>query len=60
MIEPRRHACFPLEARESVRISGEFCRKHFDGHRAVQPCVMRAVHLTHAAFAELGEDLVRP
>jgi hypothetical protein len=30
-----------------------------DRDRAIQACVVGAIHLAHAAFTELGDDLVR-
>ena len=47
-----------LEARDPIRIGRERFLKDLDGDLAVEPRIVGAVHLAHAAFAQLGHDLV--
>ena len=48
-----------LEAREGLRVLGEVPRQHLDGDVALELRVPCPVDDTHAALAELREDLVR-
>ena len=47
-----------LEARERFGVCGKMLRQHLDRHLAVELGVAGAEDLAHAAFAELGGDLV--
>jgi hypothetical protein len=49
---------FALKPREPIVISGDRGRQDFDRDLVFQLRVRRAKHLPHAAFAELGGDLV--
>jgi hypothetical protein len=49
-----------LETRSAVRVGTDVRRKYLDVDRAIEAGVAGAVDLTHAAFAQLLEDLVRP
>ena len=59
MVERREDFCFPLKPREAVRIAGHRGGQHFDRHRPLQIVVGGAVHLAHAAGANLRGDFVR-
>ena len=50
---------FALEPLLQVWIRRDMLGQDFDGDRAVQAGVAGFVHLTHAAFAECGDDLIR-
>jgi hypothetical protein len=52
------HLSLALEARHALRILREPLRQHLDRHVAIQIGVSSAVDCAHAAFAELGGDLV--
>ena len=43
----------------ALRVGGERLRQDLDGDVAIELRVARAIHLAHAAFAQLGEDLIR-
>ena len=58
MMELGEELRFALEPRQALFVLGEFSRKDFDRDLALQPGVGRAVDLPHAAFAQLGGDLV--
>ncbi len=49
---------FPLEPIKAIRIVRERLRKDFERHVSVELGVPRSIHLAHAAFADLGGDLV--
>src|SRR5262249_51183656 len=46
------------EAGQRFRAHREPRRQHLEGHLALEPRVAREPHLTHAACAELADDLV--
>ena len=46
-------------ARFALEALGELLGRNLDGDVAAQARVVRAVHLAHAARADLGQDLVR-
>ena len=50
---------FALKSRDTPGIAGDIGGQYFDGQRAPQIRVGRAVHLAHAALAYLGGDFVR-
>lgn len=52
--------CSLLEAVHAVGIGGDRRWEDFDGDRTVQPRVTRAIHFSHAPFADMSEDLMRP
>jgi len=47
-----------LESRETVASLGHILRQHLDRHVAIEPLVVRAVHHSHAAGADLLADTV--
>jgi hypothetical protein len=49
---------FALETCQRLGIVRELGGEHFDRYCAAEPGVAGAVDLAHAAFAELGGDLV--
>ena len=58
MIQRREDFGLALKARQSVGISGKRGRQDLDGDLTFQLRVGRAIHLAHAAFANLGRDFV--
>ena len=52
--EPR----LPLESLEPFLIVGDRGRQHLDRDVASELSIARAIHLSHSAFTELGDDLV--
>jgi hypothetical protein len=60
MVEGRERFGFTLKARKAIRIAGHRCRQHLDRRRPLQIAVDRAIDLAHSAFAELGDDGIRP
>ena len=58
MIERRSGASFTLETL-SQSLSGKPFRQNFNGYVAMEPRVLRRIHLTHAAAPDGREDLVR-
>ena len=59
MIERRKDLRLTFEPRVPLGISGQRCRKDFDGDVVKQFRVARTKDLAHSAFAKLCEDLVR-
>ena len=59
MFEPRDVPRLALEPLAPLRIGGEARRQHLDGHRAVEPRVLRLEHLAHPALADEGDDFIR-
>ena len=47
-----------LEARDPLGVLAQLFRQHLDRHQAAELGVARPIHLTHAAGAERGGDLV--
>ena len=58
MIEGCQRTCFTAQSREAVRIATERRIDELYGDLAAERRVPRAVHLTHAAGAEFGNDLI--
>ena len=58
MVQGGQRLGFAFKAREALRIAAEACRQHLDRDFVAELGVGGAVHLTHAAFAELGGDPV--
>ena len=58
MVERGQHLGLTLEPGESVRIVGEGLRQDLQGHVPVELGVSCSIHLAHAAFADLGGDLI--
>ena len=58
VVEPRREARLLLEPRPPLGVGGDFGRQHLDRNVAVEPGVGGLVDRTHAALADLGDDLV--
>ena len=57
MIQARDAASLTFEPRPGVRVTCQLRREDFDGDRAIEPCVARTIHLTHASGAEQFNDL---
>ncbi len=47
-----------LESRQAIGIGGKRLRQHLDGDVALQLGIARAVHVAHAARADVRSDLV--
>jgi len=60
MVEPGDDSRLAFEAIASRLIGRDVRQQHFDGNRAVEPCVARAIDLAHAAAADTGVETVRP
>jgi len=58
MIQSRRCPRFLFESAQAFGIGGECRRKHFDRDLPMQPWIVRAIHLAHAAGAESGHHFV--
>ena len=58
MVERREDLRFALEPGQAIRIGGESFRQDLQGDIAVELRVVRPLHFAHAAFANLGGDLV--
>src|ERR1051325_4460052 len=58
MIETGCRLCFLQEAPAPLRVARFRARQHLDGYRAVQARVQGFVDLTHAARAQLIEQLI--
>ena len=52
MVECRNGSRFALESGQTLRIAGHRRREHFEGDRAPELRVDRAIHLAHSAGAE--------
>ncbi len=59
MIQRRQHFRFALKTGEPFGIMRERFGQNFDGHIARELGVVRLIHLSHAACANGGGDLVR-
>src|SRR4029077_13227383 len=59
MIERRQHPRFALEAGQPFGIARERFRQKFYGHVPPELGIVRFVHLSHPAHADLRDDLVR-
>jgi len=60
VIERGKHLRFAREPRKAIRIAGQRRRQNLDGDIAAKFRITRAIHLSHPAGAEGGEDLIRP
>ncbi len=58
VLECGQHPCLALEAGQPLGVGGEPGGQHLDGHLAAELRVLGPPHLTHAALAELVQDLV--
>src|SRR5262245_62767051 len=58
MIERRSRACLLFKAAQPILVICVIRRQDFDGDFTVEPCVARAINLTHAARAERRDDFV--
>ncbi len=58
MVERSDRLRLALEALAPIRVVGQLSWENLQGHLAMELVVHRRVDLTHASFAELGEDLV--
>ena len=58
VVERRSRARLLLEARQPLRVAGEFARQHLDRHLAPEPSVLGQPHFAHASGPELLENLV--
>ena len=59
VVQRSEHLRFALKSREALWIVGEEIRKNFDRDVAIERRVARAIHLSHTAGAERGENVVR-
>ena len=59
MVQRGEHLGFALEARQAFGIERELLRQNLDRDVAIQLRVARAIHLAHAARADLGDDFIR-
>jgi hypothetical protein len=57
VIERGEDLCFPLEAREAVRIGGEGFWQNLERDIPIQLRVARAIHLAHPARTDGSENL---
>src|SRR5690242_6578326 len=58
MIQRGQHLRFAFETSEALGVARESLWKDFDGHFAPELGIAGAIHLSHAALADLGENLV--
>jgi hypothetical protein len=59
VIQRRQGSRLALEAHQAIRVAGKRFRQDLERHLAPEFGVAGAIHLAHAAFAQLGEDVVR-
>jgi hypothetical protein len=50
---------FAPEPREAFGVGGHICRQDLERDIAPQPRIVRAIHVSHAARADGGQDFVR-
>jgi hypothetical protein len=60
VIERRENLGLSLEPGDAIRIADDGIGEDLDRDVAIEPGIAGAVHLSHAAFAEGGQDFVRP
>jgi hypothetical protein len=58
MIQGREHLGFTLKTREPIGIAREHIRQDFQCNIAVKAAVGRAVHFSHPAHSQEGDDFV--
>jgi hypothetical protein len=58
MIQAGDGLSFTLEALFAHRITGKLLRQNLDGHRAIEPRIPRAVHLSHPASTQRCADFI--
>ena len=58
MVQGGQRLGLACKARDALGIAGHGLGKRLDGDVPVQLRIARAIHLTHAAFAELADDFV--
>jgi hypothetical protein len=58
MIQRGNRAALTVEAHTCLRIVTQVAQDQLEGHRAVQPRVLRPIHCAHAAGAKLADDLI--
>jgi hypothetical protein len=58
MLELGQYLGLALQARQPLGVVGKRGRQHLDGDVPLQPGVFGAIHLTHAALAQLGDDAI--
>ena len=58
MVERREDFGFPFESGQPLRVGDKRIGQHLDRHVAVQGRVVGAIHLAHAARADLRGDFV--
>ena len=59
MVQRRGRAGLLLESVQTIDVGRERAGQNLDRNVAAEPRVARAVHFTHPARAECGQDLVR-
>lgn len=59
MVQSRYGAGFAIETLSGLGIVRQVAGQDFDRHRAVQACVLRSIHLAHAARTDRRKNLVR-
>ncbi len=59
MVQRRQRFGFALETREALGIPAEACGQYLDRDVTAELGVGGAIHLAHAAFAQLGSNLSR-
>ncbi len=57
-VERRERLRFACEPREPIRITGEGVGQELQSDIAIELRIARAIHLAHAAFADLRGDFV--
>jgi hypothetical protein len=60
MVQRGDAAGLALEALAQRWVTADMGRQDFDGHRAIEPCISRAIDLAHAARAERRQNFVGP
>src|SRR5260370_25319240 len=59
MIKAGNGARFTIESFAQFGTIRKMRRQNFDGNNAVEPCVAGAIHFSHPARTDSGEDFVR-
>ena len=60
MIQRRQRLGFPVEARQTFGIARQSGGHHLDGDLAVEPRILSAIHLAHAARAQRRQNRIGP